>query len=68
MSSGKYARQARYTAAHAKLIQLKIILTTEMDIWEKLQSVPNKNGYIKSLIRADIANSKQERTNDNEEV
>lgn len=28
---------------------------TESDIINKLDSVPNKAGYIKSLIRADIA-------------
>ena len=28
---------------------------TESDILAKLESVPNKSGYIKSLIRADIA-------------
>lgn len=28
---------------------------TEKDIIEKLNSVPNKAGYIKALIRADIA-------------
>lgn len=28
---------------------------TEQDIIDKLYSVPNKAGYIKSLIRADIA-------------
>lgn len=31
---------------------------TEADILEKLSSVENKAGYIKSLIRADIAKEK----------
>jgi hypothetical protein len=35
------------------------MLTTEMDIVEKLESVENKSGYIKSLIRADIAKGEQ---------
>ena len=31
---------------------------TEQDIIQKLDSVPNKAGYIKQLIRADIARDK----------
>jgi hypothetical protein len=31
---------------------------TEQDIIQKLDSVPNKAGYIKRLIRADIAKDK----------
>lgn len=31
---------------------------TEQDIIAKLESVPNKAGYIKSLIRADMARKK----------
>lgn len=27
---------------------------TEMDVWEHIQSQSNKQGYIKSLIRADM--------------
>lgn len=33
---------------------IKVVKTTEADIIEKLDSVPNKSGYIKSLIRKDI--------------
>ena len=33
---------------------------TEQDILEKLQCEPNKQGYIKSLIRADIAREEAE--------
>lgn len=34
---------------------IKVIKTTEADIIEKLESVPNKAGYIKQLIRDDIS-------------
>ena len=37
----------------------KVIKNTEFDIIKKLDSVPNKAGYIKTLIRKDIANEKE---------
>lgn len=49
---------ARWDKANTKIVALKIMKTTEADILEKLESVPNKNGYIKSLIRKDIAENK----------
>ena len=41
----------------AKTVQFKMKLnkTTDADILAKLDSVDNKQGYIKGLIRADIA-------------
>lgn len=51
----KLTPQERWEAKNVTRVQLKIIKTTEADILEKLNSVPNKNGYIKALIRADIA-------------
>lgn len=52
-----YAAQARYKAKNVKAFRFECIKTTEKDIIDKLESVPNKSGYIKSLIRADIAKS-----------
>lgn len=37
---------------------VKVVITTERDIYEKLEATPNKSGYIKSLIKKDIADSK----------
>ena len=31
-----------------------VFFPAEMDLWEHLQSQPNKNGYLKRLIRADM--------------
>ena len=31
---------------------------SETDLWEHIQQQPNKQGYIKSLIRADMENKK----------
>lgn len=59
MSSGrKETPQERYQKAHTKLLTIRLMLNTEQDIIQKLDSVPNKAGYIKQLIRADLAKNK----------
>lgn len=47
--------QDRYHKAHTVSLTIRLMKNTEQDILERLDSVPNKAGYIKSLIRADIA-------------
>ena len=59
MSERKKTPQERYAAKYKKQFKIDCITTTEQDIIEKLESVPNKAGYIKQLIRADIAKGKQ---------
>ncbi len=44
----------RYNKANTKQYQVILNLKTDADLIEKMESVPNKLGYIKSLIRADI--------------
>lgn len=44
----------RYDKEHTKQIILKLNLTTDKDILDKLESEENKQGYIKALIREDI--------------
>ena len=58
MSKSKPTPQDRYAAKYKKQYSLPCFTTTEQDIIDKLESVPNKAGYIKSLIRADIAKNK----------
>ena len=36
---------------------VKVVITTERDIYEKLESTQNKSGYIKALIKKDIAHN-----------
>lgn len=48
-------RQARYDAAHTARVTLKLNRATDADILAKLAAVDSKQGYIKSLIRADLA-------------
>lgn len=50
-------RQARYDATHTARVTLKLNTATDADILAKLASVDSKQGYIKSLIRADLAKS-----------
>lgn len=48
------ARQKRYDDKATTRIGFKLNNVTDADILEKLQSVGNKQGYIKNLIREDI--------------
>lgn len=48
------AAQERYDKANTRQIKLKLNLKTDADILEKLDSVGNKQGYIKELIRKDL--------------
>lgn len=50
----KETPQSRYDRAHTTRIAVKLNNGTDADILEKLSSVPNKQGYIKQLIRADL--------------
>jgi len=45
----------RYDARTAVYISLKMNKGTDADILRRLEEVPSKQGYIKELIRADIA-------------
>lgn len=46
---------AKYDKENTKQIILKLNLKTDADILQKLESVPNRQGYIKDLIRADLS-------------
>lgn len=43
-----------WTAAHTTRIVMNLNHNTDADLLQKLSEVPSKQGYIKSLIRADI--------------
>ena len=57
MATSKARKEAtrRYDEKNTRQIMLKLNLKTDADILEKLDSVENRQGYIKSLIRDDIA-------------
>lgn len=52
--AAKRARK-KYNDANTKLITLRLNLKLDADILDKLDDVGNKQGYIKDLIRKDIA-------------
>ena len=52
--------QTRYKKRMVKNVTLALNKGTDSDILQKLGSVPNKQGYIKSLIRADIAKTEKQ--------
>lgn len=47
--------KTRWDRENTIVVTMKLNLKTDADIIEKLESVDNKQGYIKGLIRADIA-------------
>lgn len=47
--------QERYDSANTVQIKMKLNRSTDADILARLDEVGNKQGYIKELIRADIA-------------
>lgn len=49
-----YAANIRYQKENMRRIALMLNRNTDADIIEKLESEPNKSGYIKQLIRDDI--------------
>lgn len=52
-------RQRRYDAEHTRQIIMKLNLKHDADILAQLDSVPNKQGYIKQLIREDMERGKR---------
>lgn len=51
-----YAANAKYLKEKTRRYIVQCVINTEQDIIQKLDSVDNKSGYIKSLIRKDIEN------------
>ena len=60
MSEALKKAVAKYDATHTRQIKMKLNLESDKDILEQLDSVENKQGYIKELIRADIKRKRQE--------
>lgn len=53
-SEKKLTAKARYDKAKTKMYGVKVVIPTERDIYDKLENTPNKSGYIKALIKADL--------------
>ena len=52
---GKTKSHQKWVAENTTRIVMNLNHNTDKDVLEKLSHVPSKQGYIKSLIRADIA-------------
>ena len=50
----------KYDKENMRQIKFNLSLKYDLDIIARLDAVPNKQGYIKELIRADIARAKSE--------
>lgn len=55
MTQAQKQAQARYDKRNTRQINLKLNLHTDADVLERLQSVDSMQGYIKRLIREDVA-------------
>nr|UVX93157.1 MAG: ParG [Bacteriophage sp.] len=47
--------QKKYNADNTRQVHLKLNRRTDSDVLERLDAVPSKQGYIKRLIREDLA-------------
>lgn len=53
--------QQRYALKHRKLVSVNFYIPSEEDIYNHLQRQPNKQGYIKGLIRQDMEGQKEKK-------
>ncbi len=60
MSKENPTPQERYAKKYRKQYKFDCITTTEQDIIQKMESVPNKARYVKNLIRKDIYEDKEQ--------
>ena len=58
VSESQKAADARYKAANLKQIKFALNKKTDADLLSHLEATKNVQGYIKSLIRRDIAQSR----------
>ena len=56
---GKTKAHQEWVAANTTRVVMNLNHNTDIDVLEKLSQVPSKQGYIKGLIRADIAKDKK---------
>lgn len=54
MSEKKLSPRAKFERDNCTRVSIKLVNTTDADILAHLAKLPNKQGYIKALIRADM--------------
>lgn len=57
-SEARKQAKAKWDADNTVQIKLKLNKHTDADILKQLDAMPNKQGYIKELIRADMKSGK----------
>jgi hypothetical protein len=57
-SDARIAANIRYNEKHVQQFKIALNKNTDTDIIEHLSTISNKQGYVKKLIRDDMANSK----------
>ena len=55
MANSHTLAQRKYDAANCRYFYLKYNVTTDKEIIKKLESVPSTQGYIRQLIKKDLA-------------
>ncbi len=55
---GEMRSHQKWVAENTTRVVMNLNHNTDKDVLEKLSTVPSKQGYIKGLIRADIAKDK----------
>ena len=55
ISEAQKRAQRKYNDTHQRQIKFSFSIQNDADVLAQLDAVPNKQGYIKDLIRADIA-------------
>ena len=60
VSEAQKAASAKYDANNTRQIVFKFNIGTDKDILDRLDSVQNRQGYVKELIRKDIKNMNRE--------
>lgn len=70
MAKPKNRPKAKYDKKSTRGLYLKLNIRTDADILAKLDTVGNKQGYIKNLVRADISKGSETdvRKNDEEAI
>jgi len=58
-SDAQAKASAKYDKQHTRGVYLKLNTETDRDVIDKLDSVDNRQGYIKALIRKDIETDKE---------
>ena len=59
MERDKYSAQKKYHAKNRQTLTLSFMKSTEQELLDYLETVPNKAGYIKNLIREDMKRIKE---------